>query len=326
MSASEIVSLEWEKLPALELRAGENRALVLPGIGGNVLSLEDARGPYLRTPGSIGEYLALPEAFGLPVLFPPNRIMGASFSARGVEYRFPVNRPNNVHIHGFLSARPWQVERLSAGDDAAELELSFSSTAEGEIYRWFPHPFRARLVYRLESRGLFQRISFENRGGTPMPFMLGFHSAFALPGRDRDPESYRVRIALGDRLDGDQLTALQKPEEAFRSGWIIPGGQDISGQYVADPFPDEAGQPFHGAVFENLRTGTRLRYITDEQYRYWVIWNYNGNDSFLCVEPQTCAINAANMHREKDLFGFRMLGPAETFTARSALLLDSVRP
>jgi aldose 1-epimerase len=320
MSASEIVSLRWEKLPALELRAGDNKALVLPGIGGNLLSLEDSRTAYLRTPGSIGEYLAAPECYGLPVLFPPNRIAGASFSARGVEYRLPVNRPNNTHIHGFLFERPWQVERLSAEKGKAEVELSFSSAKDGEIYQWFPHPFLARLIYRLESRGLFQEISFENRGTTPMPFMLGFHSAFALPGRDRDPECYRIRIALGTRIEGDKISALQKPEEEFRSGRIIHGGETIFGHYIAEPFPDDGGAPCHGAIFENLKAGTRLRYVTDEQYGYWVIWNQNGTDSFLCVEPQTCAINAANMHQDKDLFGFRMLGPSETFTARCALL------
>jgi galactose mutarotase-like enzyme len=46
-------------------------------------------------------------------------------------------------------------------------------------------------------------------------------------------------------------------------------------------------------------------------------------DTFICAEPQTCAINAANMHREQDLFGFRMLEAGGTFRAASVLTIEN---
>jgi galactose mutarotase-like enzyme len=53
-----------------------------------------------------------------------------------------------------------------------------------------------------------------------------------------------------------------------------------------------------------------------------VVWNQNGVDTFICAEPQTCAITAANMHQEQDLFGFRMLDTGKSFVAVSSLRVE----
>jgi galactose mutarotase-like enzyme len=53
-----------------------------------------------------------------------------------------------------------------------------------------------------------------------------------------------------------------------------------------------------------------------------VVWNQNGIDTFICAEPQTCAINAANMHQGRNLFGFRMLEAGESFLAKSSLTIE----
>jgi aldose 1-epimerase len=307
----------WERLHALELRAEDKKALALPGYGGHLLTLEDSRGPRLRAPSGLADYLMLPEAFGLPVLFPPNRIEGNRFSARGREYRLPANRPGGLFIHGFLFERPWRTERVSTAGGAAELEMSFEAGEGGELFPWFPHPFRARLVYRLNGEGLFQTVAFENRGSSPMPFMLGFHSAFALPGRDRDPESYRITIPIGDALQGSRRSEPDPASARFRTGRVLKRGEAVGAQFLAEP---SAGP--RETLIENLKTGSRLRYRTGGAYGYWMLWNQGGDDSFLCVEPQTCAVNAANLHEERDLFGFRMLGPGETFSAASSILLD----
>ncbi|GHV69853.1 galactose mutarotase [Spirochaetia bacterium] len=313
MADSDVVSLQWEGIPALELRAGETRALLLPGFGGHLISLDDKRTSYLRKPRNLGEYLILPEAFGLPVLFPPNRIEGCRFEARGQKYLLPANK-GNQHLHGFLYQRPWQVDRIAAENGGAEIGLSFTSPAGGEVYRWFPHPFRARLIYRLEEGRLSQEVFFENSGDKPMPLMLGFHTAFALPDREKSPEAYRIRIALGDIQH-----EAGPPMTDFRSGRILKKGEKVFGQFLAGSFTGEDGRLFHGAVIENVKTGGKLYYQTDEQFAYWVLWNQDGNDSFLCIEPQTCAINAANMHQEKDLFGFKMLDAGAVFKACNLL-------
>ncbi|MDR3174554.1 MAG: hypothetical protein LBU19_09920 [Treponema sp.] len=340
---AELNSLSWEGIPALELRAGDCRALALPGFGGHLISLEDELASYLRRPRNIAEYLLLPEAYGLPVLFPPNRIDSCTFSARGLDYRFPASK-GNFHLHGFLYNRPWQVDYINpiepanstepanpaspsgtpadgTGHAGAELRLSFTSALGGEVYRWFPHPFRARLFYRLEAGRLFQEIEIENRDSRPMPLMLGFHSAFALDRRQDDPAAYRISIGLGDALEKDRRGPAPDRMAEFRRGKVPAGKEIIWGQFFAGTY-DREGKEERGLLIEHLRTGKKLRYIPDEQFGYWVVWNQNGVDTFICAEPQTCAINAANMHREQDLFGFRMLEAGGTFRAKSTLTIE----
>jgi aldose 1-epimerase len=317
MGSAEVASVYWERLPALELRAGTARALVLPGHGGHLLSLEDQRGPRLRAPQNLEEYLLLPEAYGAPVLFPPNRIEGNQFSAGGRDYILPPNRPKGLQIHGFLFERPWQTDRLCAEGEEAELELSYNSGEGGELVQGFPHPFRARLIYRLTEETLVQEIFFENRGERPLPFMLGYHTAFALPGREDDPESFRITVGLGDELRGAVQSPPTPEMAAFRQGRILKKGEPVFGQFTAEVGPGGT----HEVLIENRSTGVRLRYLTDRAFGYWVIWNQNGRDSFICIEPQTCAINAANLHGGEDRFGFRMLAAREEFSAVCRFIL-----
>jgi aldose 1-epimerase len=324
---AEVNSINWEGIPALELRAGDCRALVLPGFGGHLISMEDGDASYLRRPRNIAEYLRLPEAYGLPVLFPPNRIDNCTFSARGIDYRFPANK-GQFHLHGFLYNRPWQVDYISpagpqAGLGAAELRLSFTSPPGGEVYRWFPHPFTARLFYRLEAGRLLQAIEIENKDRRPMPLMLGFHSAFALDRREDDPSAYRISIGLGDAVEKDQRGPASAGMAEFRRGKIPAKKEIIWGQFLAGTYLNGEGKEERGLLIEDLRAGKKLRYTPDEQFGYWVVWNQNGTDTFICAEPQTCAINAANMHREQDLFGFRMLEAGGIFRAAGVLTIEN---
>jgi aldose 1-epimerase len=206
----------------------------------------------------------------------------------------------------------------------AEVELSFTSPAGGEVYRWFPHPFKARLIYRLEAQGsLVQEIAIENQDTRPMPLMLGFHSAFALDDRAAQPEgTYRVSIGLGDALEGSRQGPAPASMMEFRRGKMLGQREIAWGQFYAGTYEGEGGKAERGLCIEHLRTGKKLRYLPDEQFGYWVVWNQNGVDTFICAEPQTCAINAANMHREEDLFGFRMLESGEVFRAVSCLRVE----
>jgi aldose 1-epimerase len=328
MAAVEIASVAWEKIPALELRAGDCRALAIPGFGGHLISLEDGAASYLRKPRNIAEYLLLPEAYGLPVLFPPNRIYNHSFSARGLNYLFPAN-DGTSHLHGFLYNRPWQVDRIGveAGEDGpgAELRMSFTSPPGGEVYRWFPHPFTARLFYRLTEGRLLQEIEIENQDSRPMPLMLGIHASFALDLRDKDPAAYRISIGLGDALKQDRIGPAPAPMAEFRRGKALGERETVWGHFLAGTYSDGEGKEERGLLIEHLRAGKKLRCIPGGQFGYWVVWNQDGADTFICIEPQTCAINAANMHQEQDHFGFRMLEAGGTFREKNSFTIRVVQ-
>ena len=135
---AEVFHTEWDKRDAIVLRAGRYEALAVPSLGANVLKLT-CRHPcgkqidILRTPSCAQALLHDPYAYGIPVLFPANRIAGGEYSYDGVTYRFPQNYPNGVHIHGVVHNRAWRL---------AETETCDGGSA-GNIRAFHQRPFPA---------------------------------------------------------------------------------------------------------------------------------------------------------------------------------------
>ena len=102
-----IRSCEWHGTQAVEFTKRDYTALLVPSVGANLVRLAHTRlgVEVLRTPSERehDEFLRHPHVYGVPILFPPNRIADGRFRFDGREYRFPITRPeeNNYH-HGIL--------------------------------------------------------------------------------------------------------------------------------------------------------------------------------------------------------------------------------
>ena len=102
-----IRSCEWHGTQAVEFTKRDYTALLVPSVGANLVRLAHTRlgVEVLRTPSERehDEFLRRPHVYGVPILFPPNRIADGRFRFDGREYRFPITRPeeNNYH-HGIL--------------------------------------------------------------------------------------------------------------------------------------------------------------------------------------------------------------------------------
>ena len=83
--------------------------------GGNCISLYNAEwgAHILREP----DYTNLdnPFLYGMPILFPVNRISGGKFLFEGREYHFPVNRSRNIFYNACSICYTAFVERLADG-------------------------------------------------------------------------------------------------------------------------------------------------------------------------------------------------------------------
>lgn len=104
-----------------------------------------------------------------PVLFP---VCGA---LRGDLVRYP-DRTARMPMHGF--AQHWDFVLAGRGDDWVELVLRDDADSRA-IY---PYSFTLTLRYRLEEAGLTQELSVETDGPVPLPYALGVHPGFAVPG------------------------------------------------------------------------------------------------------------------------------------------------
>lgn len=325
----------WQGEPAVHFCAGGYEALMIPGIGANVIELKDTvRGlNLLRTPKDAESFKARPQVYGIPVLFPPNRIEDGTFEAAGKVYHFPVNEVNrNNHIHGFLHTRPWKVTKIGAvSKGIAEVEVTYKADSTSDFYNYFPHEFECKLLYRLSSAGLKQTISITNNSSSPMPMGLGYHTAFSVPFHPESTgEDYRMWVSVNERWElserilptGKRLPLTEK-EMSYRNQGMPPLGDPIDKHYTVLPL-NINGKEFHGAILEDTSKGLRLVYEVGKGFKHWMLWNMDGNSGFVCPEPQTWVVNAPNVKLPDEITGMKLLAPGETWEETCKIFVQEI--
>lgn len=324
-------AVDWHGLRAVEFAKGGYEALLVPGIGANLVRLADMRRgvEMLRTPEAdeIGTFKAHPQVFGLPLLFPPNRIEDGRYVFEGRTYRYPITieRKRNYH-HGILKSEPFAVSKARETDDEVLVECRYYANAGNDaIFRDFPHEFKCKVVYRLSAAGLEQEVCFTNRSAERMPVGVGFHTPLRIPFAGGDATDYVMRAAVGEQveLNGRNLPTGRKLPLTEQFARLRDGGLQVTGCA-----PIEAGftvreievdgRPYRGALVENLRTGVRTFYEVDGTTTYWTIWNNGGGVPYCCPEPQSWTTNAPNA-ADPEAAGFRSIAPGETFSMKFRL-------
>lgn len=292
-----------EKMNIIKLDSCGFTAEILPEAGGNLFSLRHKESgiPLLREPHRPEELFHTPERFGLPVLFPPNRIEDGSFFFEGKICRLPINQKlQNLHLHGLAVSKPWEL--VESGPDFAELRFVFDENAPE--YDGFPFSFEILRRYELTEKGLNDHVTVRNKGKNSMPLGLGFHSAF--PAKE-----VKVRVGTGD-------FEIEINRKSFLPTGNCIGWKEYDPREQFDPFGKNVG--FHAEAGELvLGNGTLLHgaeliypegtlyYITDEKFGFWYTWNAGGLNDFLCLEPVSWMANALNLPIPASRSGVRLL-------------------
>lgn len=313
--------------PALLFSAGGYEALMMPSIGANVvkLTLSEKNVNILRTPNDLSEFKERPQVYGLPLLFPPNRIEDGTYTVNGKTYNLPINAAaQNNHIHGFIRTLPFDITKsqMLEKEDAVEIEATFVSNASNSvIFKYFPHEFECKLLYKLSKSGLEQRVSFTNNSNSSMPLMVGFHSAFNVPfHKESKREDYRLIISANERwelnsrnLPTEKKLPLNELEENFRENGMMPFAMPLDNCYTSKPINID-GSDYHGAIIVDTNKNINVYYEVGPEYKHWTIWNSGANVNFLCPEPQTCVINSPNLNLTDELTGFKLLPQGQTWS------------
>lgn len=277
----------WHGERAWYLTGGGYEAVVLPTFGANCISLRhSASGAnLLRTPPSAEELRANPNVYGLPLLFPPNRIADGRYMFQGRLYELPINEPyENHHMHGLLSVAPF----APMGDGAFIYRAD-----EGAPYLTFPHAFTVTRRYRLSERGLEHIIAVTNDGDADMPLGVGVHAAWRVPFFDNDDTAgYTLRIPVkrqwlvsSDRHIPTSEFIEQSPLiDALRRGEAVPEQQALSCLF-------ERGE---GDVTLRCASGV-MSCTLGQSLPFVMLWNGGGGQGFVCPEPQSIITNAPNL-------------------------------
>ena len=291
-------------MKTVTLHCGGAQASIVPDMGANCISLHVGDADMLRTPACGADFAEAPTVYGIPLLFPPNRIAGGHFRFRDRDYELPVNEPSRqCHLHGFLCQTPFDI--LAADDH--RLICRYAATAE-RPYSTFPHAFTVERSWSLTERSLTQTLTIRNDGDTPMPLGVGFHTSLNvcfLQG-DQDPDHYRLRMSAAEEIVCDKATILPTGERrrdtnllrALNGAGIKPQGTPLSRHMTRG-----AG----GAELIHTPDGRRVRFTVSDDLPYWMVWNRDGASGFICPEPQSWIINAPNLSQDRSVSGFRAL-------------------
>lgn len=308
----------------VEINTAHWHAELAPKRGGQLLRLRHRPTEWdvLHFPSDSDALSKQPEIWGIPVLFPPNRIEDGRFHWNGREYAFPLNEPErNNHLHGIVLRAPWEIETF----DQAQIKLTFSHDSTHPTFSGYPHTFQIAISYLFHEDRVTQKIRLTNLSDDPMPFGLGFHTAFRLlPGQ-------RCRLRLTAEPSVWQIEPKRRLPAGISVAWTSTPYDLIDGAWIDDralslhcPVATESigSNSFRGAILDFPDESIRLRYEIGEDFRHWCLWKPADQKEFFCIEPMTWMINAPNLNLPPHITGFRYLDPCAIWDSQTTIQLS----
>ncbi|MBQ4082113.1 MAG: aldose 1-epimerase [Clostridia bacterium] len=275
----------------ISITSGDYSAVIDVDHGANCIRLRNHRydAKILREKPSLDAVPENPFLYGMPVLFPVNRISGGRFTFEGREYQFPINEPKtNCHLHGLLHQTAFDVIEQTEN----HLVCRYRATAE-QPYLNFPHEFSLTMTYELGADGLYHTAEIINHSDRTMPCLLGFHTTFQtlLTPRSK-PENSLVQAEIAAEFERNESylpTGKQVPfDKASREllqGSFCPAHTSISRHYRASGNGNMS--------ITDTEQGLRMVYRNDAAFPYRLILN-SDREHYVCLEPQNCLVNCFN--------------------------------
>ena len=301
----------------VKLQAGDYTALINPKRGANCISLTNSKykATILREMNKSG-VLDNPYLYGMPILYPTNRISGGCFRFEGREYKFPINESEtNCHLHGMLHEMEFEIEKSTT---------SLVKCVFEKPYLDFPHSFRIEMTYRLSADGLEQRTKITNLSKENMPNFLGFHTTFNIPFIEgASAENVRFYAEIGNEIERDKnylptgkLLLHDDVAEKINSGEFMPLEKVISKHFKAK----KSGR----IELTDIKQGIKLIYENDEKFGWRLFYN-GGADNYICLEPMTCMANCPNSPFDRTYSGFDSIAPHSSKEYISKIYLKEVK-
>ncbi|PWW10992.1 aldose 1-epimerase [Mangrovibacter plantisponsor] len=227
------------------------------------------------------------ESAMFPMLPFANRIAGNCFSVRDKIYTLPqspFNDPYYLHGNGWLTQ--WRL--LEIKDSYIILR---SQPAPIGIYYYI-----ADIEYRLIDNQFTAKITLIHLGKQAAPYGAGFHPFF--------------QTSLDDTVQFSSTGYWSENEFHLADEWHeeIPGYMNFSQPRVPSAkWINNCYSGWNGVA----QITNRLRKITLSSDLPWLMVYQNGNDNFVCLEPQSHQVNAHNIPGRP---GLRMLKQGDSYS------------
>ena len=304
------------KSELLRLTGGGYTATINVSRGANCISLRHENGAKILREPQDPDKLDNPYLYGMPILFPVNRIQGGEFTFEGRHYRFPINESNTgCHLHGLLHAMAFTVAERTE----STVKCRFTATKE-TLYLDFPHPFEICMEYSLDADGLHHTVTVTNCSEENMPLFLGFHTTFhTMFAGNKDVCVFAdITEEYARNMERDYLPTGDKPEFDAVSSALARG--------TYEPLSGKTSRHYRGQGTMSITDrakGLRLVYENDEKYTFRLIYN-GGKEGYICLEPQNCLANCPNGPFSREEAGFDYIKPGECKNFQSRIYLQNL--
>jgi len=289
--------------------------------GANCISLRNKKyhAALLREPPE-NIKLDNPYLYGMPILFPVNRIENGIFEFEGRHYVFPINEPSTCcHLHGELHRTKFE----PIGICKNKVKCRYVATSESP-YLTFPHEFEIVMEYEFKDDSFYHTVTVTNMSKYNMPLFLGFHTTFnTIFTNNSRPEDIRVFADISEEYERNMeinyLPTGIKPEFDATSASLSEG--------TYKSFEEKTSRHYRGQgkmTLTDVKIGLRMVYENDVKYGFRLIYN-GGSDGYICLEPQTCLANCQNSPFSREEAGFDFLKIGESKTYRSKVFLEEIR-
>ena len=298
-----------------EIRYKDYSAKINLSRGANCIELKNSKynASILRKPDYTKE-LDNPYLYGMPVLFPVNRISGGKFEFEGREYDFGINEEEtNCFLHGVIHQMPFLLKDQRENKIVCELSEN--------PYPGFPHEFKLTIEYELTDEGFLHKTFITNLSDSNMPAFLGFHTTFNSDiFGTKNPDAIKVQAEISEEYERNMKNYLptgNKPEfddvsDSLNNGEFYPLKTKISRHYRAK----------QGGIMKISDTIKKLSvvYENDEKFKFRLIY-CGGEDGYICLDPQNVLANCANSPIGRDEAGFFSIKPSETVKFESKIYI-----
>ena len=255
------------------------------------------------------EQLKRTEFTGDFVLWPfPNRVRGKRYTYQGHEYSLQdVERHDedtvrkgghDTLIHGLVLDRAWQYTQPVSNPDSVSVTTYVDMNSQSPHYAGYPFDSQLSLTYTLTAQGISIVYHIQNQGDKDLPFGFALHPYFLTP-------SGKQHTLVS--LPGDNV--MEADIDLLPTGRLLDINTAMYEMFnlhkptlVANLKLDHVYTRLHAGVptiITHQREGIQLSISSSDDFTHAVI--YTGGDSdapFLCVEHQTCATDAINLHNQ----------------------------
>lgn len=200
-----------------------------------------------------------------PILFP---IVG---SLKNDTYIFD-EKEYHLPRHGF--ARDMEFQLIEKTESSATFSLVYNE----ETLQKYPFKFELQIIYKLEENKLYIGYKVINKGETQLPFSIGAHPAFALPG---EFSNYSIQFEKEEKLEysllengliSDTTETLETSNNAVLLSYKL---------FENDALVFKTLQSNSLTILENSKPYLKVDFETFPNLGIWT----KENAPFICIEP-----------------------------------------